>query len=138
MVARCTGLALLYILHTPRGEGEPGRYQSPEISEEALLAFLSRYSEFFSADSRHDLWIRSAATGCMVIWDRHNDIFLYGDMAKFEEQLITLGFKMGVVPQIGEHIHHYRAEFDGDAAAVLAALEWHWTPLRPEDQQFVP
>ncbi len=33
---------LLYVLHMPRGTGEPGRYQSPEIDAAALRAFLHR------------------------------------------------------------------------------------------------
>jgi hypothetical protein len=47
---------VLYILHTPRGEGEAGRYQSNERSLDELSGLLSKYSSFFSSDGRHDLW----------------------------------------------------------------------------------
>lgn len=32
---------LLYVLHTPRGEGEAGRYQSPELSLAQLRMFIA-------------------------------------------------------------------------------------------------
>eukprot|EP01036_Dinobryon_divergens_P045637 gene45637-60995_t len=41
---------LLYVLHTPRGEGEPGRYQSPAVSQEEFLGFVRRFSSYLSSD----------------------------------------------------------------------------------------
>jgi hypothetical protein len=41
--------SVLYILHKPRGEGEPGRYQSQEISGEQLDSFLRRFELFWQA-----------------------------------------------------------------------------------------
>ena len=34
---------LLYVLHTPRGEGEAGRYQSPALSRTQTQDFLRRF-----------------------------------------------------------------------------------------------
>lgn len=126
---------VLYILHTPRGEGEPGRYQSEEISSAQLVKFLERFEGFLSGDARHDVWVRSISNGDQIVWDRHNAIFAYGDPAKFIRRLGELGFTAQEPPVLGDHLHHYRQEFDAEAAAMLATINWHRTPLRPEDEQ---
>jgi hypothetical protein len=51
---------------------------------------------------------------------------------------MQLGFREGTPPFIGPHQHHYRREFDREAAELLNSLNWSWTPLRPADEQFVP
>ena len=65
---------LLYVLHTPRGEGEAGRYQSPPLSRTQTQDFLRRFETFFLADARYDLWVRSASSDDVIVWDRHNDL----------------------------------------------------------------
>src|SRR4051812_31931898 len=65
-------LFLLYILHTPRGENIPGRYQSPSLSNADMNSFLNRFSDFLASDSRFDLWAHSPAMRATVVWDRHN------------------------------------------------------------------
>jgi hypothetical protein len=126
---------VLYVLHTPRGEGEPGRYQSEEISHAQLDKFLERFEGFLSGDARHDVWVRSLADGDQIVWTRHNDIFAYGNLAKFIRRLGELGFTNQEPPVLGDHLHHYRPEFDAEAAGVLSAFDWYRTPLRPEDEQ---
>jgi hypothetical protein len=126
---------VLYILHTPRGEGEPGRYQSEEITSAQLSVFLDQYERFFACDARHDLWVKSLNSEDLVVWDRHNDIFAYGDIERFAQRLGKLGFVQETLPPLGDHQHHYRPEFDAEAAAVLNAFDWYRTPLRPEDEQ---
>lgn len=129
---------LFYVLHTPRGEGEAGRYQSPTLSRTQTQDFLRRFEAYFLADARYDLWVRSASSGDVIVWDRHNDLYVYGGLDDIAERLMQLGFQEGLPPSIGTHQHHYRGEFDREAAEVLNSFNWHRTPLRPEDQQFVP
>ncbi len=126
---------ILYVLHTPRGEGEPGRYQSEEVSSTQLEKFLERFEAFLSGDARHDVWVRSISNGDLVVLDRHNMIFAYGDLANFIRKLGELGFRNQAPAALGDHLHHYRQEFDAEAADLLSAFEWHRTPLRPEDEQ---
>lgn len=126
---------LLYLLHTPRGEASPGRYQSELIIEQQLGRFLLRFELFLARDARHDFWIKSASTTDLIIWTRHNEIYVYGETDKFTRKLIALGFSEQVVPKLGEHLHHYRQEFDQDAAAILCELNWTKSPLHPEDEQ---
>jgi hypothetical protein len=126
----------LYILHTPRGEGEPGRYQSTELSWSDLDNFLLRYADYFAGDARHDIWVYSPETKRTLIWTRHNQIFAEGQpLADIAAELVGLGFHEDKIDPIRDHIHHYRPEFDEDAAGVLDFFDWYRTPLRPEDEQ---
>jgi hypothetical protein len=126
---------LLYILHTSREEGQEGRYQSPALARSEVKQFLARFGPFFSADSRFDLWVHSPSDKATVVWDRHNQLFAYGPIEQFASALYSLGFSSGS-PQVPvPHEHHYRQEFDHLAKDLLVAIEWTFSPLRPEDEQ---
>ncbi|MBT0962110.1 hypothetical protein [Denitromonas iodatirespirans] len=126
---------VLYVLHTPRGEGDPGRYQSPELDLDALQSFVSRFASFFAGDARFDLWVHSPRAKGTIVWDRHNLIYGYGPVECFGRALDSLGFSEGrpIIPS--PHLHHYRKEFDEDAKTLLSAFSWQCSPLRPEDEQ---
>lgn len=127
---------VLYVLHTPRGEGEAARYQSPELSLNELNALLRKYASFISSDGRHDLWVYSPSSGRTLVWDRHNLLFAEGrPLDDVKDALVSVGFKEGLVKPLGGHFHHYRPEFDSDAASLLHELDWRRTPLCPEDEQ---
>lgn len=127
--------ALLYVLHTPRGEAPAGRYQSPSIDREQLSAFLDRFGAYLAADARFDLWLHSFEEQATVVWDRHDLLYAYGPINKLRDALEVLGFKPGQ-PQVGfAHQHHYRAEFDADARALLQHWDWTHTPLQKGDEQ---
>lgn len=126
---------LLYVLHTPRGEAEPGRYQSPDLSEDEFQDFMRRFGPYLGSDARFDIWSRSEADDATVVWDRHNFLFAYGPLAQFETGLKSLGFAKGEIPKLERHVHHYRSECDADATALLAAFDWYRTPLKTEDEQ---
>jgi hypothetical protein len=131
-------LFLLYILHTPRGEGVEGRYQSPPLDCHQLDDFLADFAPYLAGDARHDVWVHSASDGRTLIWDRHDLIYAEGDpLEDIVATLEGLAFTCGAVPRVGAgpHIHYYRPEFDADAAAVLARFDWTRTDLRPEDEQ---
>lgn len=126
---------LLYVLLVPRGEGEPGRYESPEISRAQLHGFLDRFANYLQNDGRFDLWVHSPDDRATVVWDQHNLIWAYGPTEQFVATLRTLGFQNGSPTIDFEHMHHYRTTFDGDAKAVLEAFDWHRTSLQPEDER---
>lgn len=128
-------LLVLYVLHTPRGEGEAGRYESEEIDHRALRAFLDRYTTYLASDGRFDLWVISPETGALLAWDRHNFLHAYGSIDEFAATLRGLGFQEGELPPLDGHMHYYRQEFDPDAGAILSAFDWYRKPLRPEDEQ---
>lgn len=126
---------LLYVLHTPRTEAEPGRYQSPELSFDELKAFLERFAPYLSGDGRFELWAYSPTDGGMVVWDRHNQLFGYGPVEAFAAALRALGFTSGQPEIPVPHTHYYRVELDDLAREVIAAFDWSVSPLRPEDEQ---
>lgn len=122
-------------VHTPRGEGKPGRYQSSPLAGEELKDFLDRFGSFFSSDSRFDLWIHSPTDQATLVWDRHNLIFTYGITAKFLECFKSLKFTEGIPEVPSPHEHYYRKEFDSDASELLDRWDWSYSELRPDDEQ---
>jgi hypothetical protein len=86
---------VLYVLHTPRGEGDPGRYQSPELELGAIQSFITRFASFFAGDARFDLWIHSPSAKGTIVFDRHNLLYGYGPIECFSRGLASLGFSEG-------------------------------------------
>jgi hypothetical protein len=126
---------VLYVLHTPRGEGNPGRYQSPSLDLGELRTFLSRFAHFFAGDARFDLWVHSPSVNGTIVWDRHNLIYGYGPLGCFYQALRSIGFSEGSPAIPGPHMHHYRQELDVEAAAILSVFSWLYSPLHSEDEQ---
>lgn len=126
---------LLYVLHTPRGEAAPGRYQSPELSEQRFQNFIAEFGTLLSGDSRFDIWAYSPSERATIVWDRHNQIFAYGPLSRFETELHALGYSQGSVTVPVPHEDCYHSELDEIAKEVLDAFEWSYSPLRPEDEQ---
>jgi len=128
-------LPLLYVLHTPRGEGKAGRYQSGDLDHAAIPRFLDSFDKLLRTDSRFDLWVHSPADRATIVWDRHDLLHIYGMMDSATETLRALGFESGNPAINFAHEHHYHPENDQLAAQLLSSLGWHWVPLRPEDEQ---
>ena len=85
-LARCLEepLLLLHILHTTRGEAEPARFQSPELSFQEIEAFISAFRPFLANDSRFDLWVHSPSQQATLAWDRHDMLYAYGPLDDYE------------------------------------------------------
>lgn len=126
---------LLYVLHSPRGEAPPGRYQSPALSAAELRGFLDRFGPFLRSDGRYDLWVHSPADNATLVWDRHDLLYGYGPVARYADGLRALGFAVGTPAIPSPHEHCCRSEFDTMAAELIAAFDWTATPLQPEDEQ---
>lgn len=128
-------LFVLYVLHTARGEGPTGRYQSVELDHDALRAFVEDHRAFLSGDGRFDLWVYSPSQRATLVWDRHDLLHGYGPVDGYVEALEARGFTPGAPGMTQPHVHHYRPGLDEQARAVLARFDWAWSPLRPEDEQ---
>lgn len=126
---------LLYVLHTPRGEGAPGRYQSPELSADEFKNFYAVFSEYLSSDARFDIWAHAPEEGSTVVWDRHNLVYAYGPIELFKAVLEDLRFQEGDPTVPSPHEHYYRPEFDAKAREILEWFKWAPSPLQPEDAQ---
>ena len=126
---------LLYVLHTPRGEGDEGRYESPKLSATQFRSFMEKYGAYLSSDARFDVWAFSVPERSTLVWDRHNLVYGYGPIDRFVSVLRSLGFVEGASDVPVPHSHHYRAEWDAHAAGVLSEFPWSHSALRPEDEQ---
>lgn len=125
----------LYVLVVPRTGAKEGRYETPErITRGEGEAFLRRFEQFFENDGRHNLWLRSAESSDLIVYDRHNVLYAYGNLSRFEE--IALGLNLKKVEEIrypDPHAHYYNGEFDQAQTDLLNYWEWRHTPLRPGD-----
>ncbi len=126
-------LILLWVLHTPRGGSQAGRYQSPPIAAEDVRRLLREYRELFEHDGRSDLWLHAPASGITIVIDRHDLIYAYGPEQAFIDALgSTYVNRRTSIP--APHAHHYKPEFDALERRFAAALEWRISALRPEDE----
>jgi hypothetical protein len=125
----------LWVLHTPRGGSKSGRYQSPLLTMREVNALLSQFGDFLEHDGRHDLWLHAPETGATLVWDRHEQLFLYGLVNRFESALKREGLTAGEVAPAVPHAHNYHAEFDEAERAMAGALDWRVGELREEDEQ---
>jgi hypothetical protein len=126
---------LLYVLHTPRGEGDPGRYQSPSMSLRELQSFIVQFSSLLTQDARFDLWVHSPSEKATIVWDRHSQIFTYGPLDRFEAELRQIGFAVGAPEVPTPHEHNYWTELDSEAREILSVVQWAFSPLKAEDIQ---
>lgn len=124
---------VLYVLHTPRGEGEAGRYQSPPLSQIQFQEFMLRFGDYLSSDGRFNIWAHSPAEQATVVWDQHNLMFAYGPIDRYCAQLNALGFTRGDARIPSPHQHHYQQGLDADAKEILNHFPWSYSPLQPGD-----
>jgi hypothetical protein len=128
---------LLYVLVVSRCDSELGRYQSPEPkTKEDAKAYLKDFQTFLEKDARHNLWIASASSSDMLIYDRHNVIYAYGSLKEWQHMLSEMGFSE--VPLIrfpSPHSHHYHQCMDDDERRMVGHWDWNRTPLMPSDEE---
>ncbi len=126
---------LLYVLVVYRGGGAMGRYQSGGLLHEELDALFARYSEFWDGDGRHSIWLRSERDDATLVYDRHNLIYAYGPLERFELVLESLGYSK--VPNVSlsfQHHHCYYAEFDALERELTTKFADKRTELWPGDE----
>lgn len=130
-------LAILYVLHTPRGEGEEGRYQSPKLDAAEVRRILAAYAPLIDSDARHDFWVHSLANNNTLVVDRHDVIYAYGDelSAAIGSRFDPPSAMTALGTHMDRHMHHYRAEFDALSVALLAEFDWWRTELQEDDLQ---
>lgn len=105
-------LLLLYVLVVPRGS-VPGRYQSDDLTRHQLDILFERFAHFWDHDGRHSIWLHSPTDSATLIYDRHNFIYAYGPLDRFESLLSILGYTSTPTLSVSFfHQHAYHAEFD--------------------------
>lgn len=124
---------LLYVLHMPRANNEPGRYQSKGMTYAEVAAIFKRYKDFLENDGRHDIWIHAPATNTTIVYDRHNCLYGY---ALTELQIQHIKKKLRLVERVSiplPHVHNYQAKYDNEENTLIRAFEWRRTSLEKED-----
>ena len=83
----------LYVLVVPRNENETGRYQCPyPMSYEEISEFVNKYKNLLETDGRHHFWVGSVSTKQLMVYDRHNIIYIYDEITKMAEYLKSRDF----------------------------------------------
>jgi hypothetical protein len=126
---------LLYILPIPRKAAAIGRYQSPDLSAASAQLILTEFGSYFSGDAWHDLWAYSPSRRATLVWDRHDIIYAYGPLERYETVLDFHGFASGKPSIPSPHAHQRRRQFDAIPELLLQRFEWTRSDLRPEDEQ---
>jgi len=127
---------ILYLLIVPRSEAKPGRYQAPEpMNADDVKAFLMRFRDTLEGDGRHNLWIASSVSADMLVYDRHNVIYAYGELEAFRFVLGSLHLcAVELIAFPVPHAHRYNERFDRDADQVLQYCQWVYSPLHEADE----
>ncbi|MDR3692253.1 MAG: hypothetical protein P4L46_22920 [Fimbriimonas sp.] len=122
--------AILYVLVVPR-RTQPGRYQLKEwMDRESLVAYLERYRAYLEGDGRHNLWVK-CGDDSLIVYDRHETLYLYGDLDGFIKVLEHVGYGPGEVRVDFPHEHHYNYEYDGDEQSIVNSGDYTRFDLVP-------
>jgi len=125
---------LLYVLVVPRGQSEPGRYQSGQLSRAELDALFERFGQFWDSDGRHNVWVRSSNDG-MLVYDRHNLIYAYGPLDRFESVLRARGYTITTPLSLDfPHQHSYHQELDHLERELTTQFADNRSELREGDE----
>jgi hypothetical protein len=125
---------LLYVLVVPRGRSAPGRYQSGELSRAQLDALFQQFGHFWDSDGRHNVWIRSSDDG-MLVYDRHNLVYAYGPLPRFESALRDLDYTIAASLTLDfAHQHSYHEEFDALERELTTQFADNHSELREGDE----
>lgn len=122
-----------FVLYVLLDRGEPGRYQTTPKSKEEILAFLDKFGEAFVSGCYHNLWF-FWPDYLQLIYDQHDQIYLYGHIETLRSRLTEFGLEEGTVEPIpSPHMHRYWPEFEAAYEDILAHWEWQRTDLHPSD-----
>ena len=70
----------------------------------------------------------------MLVYEKHNRIYAYGNLPEFEALLLKRGLTKA--PQVtlpDPHVHKYNESFDTEQQNILNYWEWEYSPLRESD-----
>jgi hypothetical protein len=75
------------------------------------------------------------STSDLLVYDRHNVIYAYGQLAAYEKILVQRGLKRAdVVAFPVPHVHNYNAVYDSEQNAILRYWQWNESPLQEQDE----
>ena len=124
---------LLYVLIDKWDNHEAGRYQSPPLDNPELKALFSEFSEFFSRDGRHQIWIGSPQGEGLLVFDHHDLIYAYGEIERYEAVLEQRQFVKDAVEVPYPHSHRFHPEWNDRLDRLMKRYEWRRSELQPGD-----
>jgi hypothetical protein len=131
-LADCLGgpYFVLYVLLIARDGEYPGRYQSPPLAtQEELANFLREFRLVLESDGRHHIWIGTADSKGLIIYDQHNVIYAYGPLECYQTVVKERSFIEQAFDFPSPHGHSYNAENDAGIRSLLAYWDWQHFPL---------
>ncbi len=131
MASQLSGEA--FVLYVLLDRGEPGRYQSSPKPQADILQFLDRFGEALVGGCYHNLWLYWP-NYLQLIYDQHDNIYLYGHIETLRAELTEFGLDEGSVEPIPfPHIHRYWPEYESVFEDILAHWDWQRTDLHDSD-----
>jgi hypothetical protein len=98
----------LYVLLVGRSTSAEGRYQSPLLQDrKELVNFLLDHKELFESDGRHHIWLSAPEEGATLVYDKHNIIYAYGPLPRYESILQQAGYRRENFALPFPHGHYY-------------------------------
>jgi hypothetical protein len=94
------------------------------------------FQEFLEKDGRHNLWIASASSSGMLIYDRHNVIYAYGPLSEWRSILSEARFtEVPLIRFPSPHSHHYHQSLDDEERRIVGYWDWRRTSLMLSDKE---
>lgn len=122
---------LLYVLIVSRVGSSEGRYElKNELDGTNIDDWLNKLRDGLDNDGRHSIWIKCGEDG-LVIYDRHDLLFVYGDLDEVMFALLRQGYEAGEVLTNFRHQHNYWPEYDALEGQIVASNEFRFLPLEP-------
>ena len=109
----------------------PRRYQLDGwLDYEALTEYFENYRRYFEGDGRHHIWVRCGDES-LIVYDKHEILYLYGAVDLFRETLESLGYTEGEVRIDFAHSHYYNREYHADEVSIVESGEYMRFDLVP-------
>ncbi len=120
---------ILYVLMVGRIGSPEGRYELlGELDEATLDVWLDWFKEALDHDGRHTLWVKCVGDG-LIVYDRHELLFIYGDVTAVRSELADLGYTEGEVRTDFEHQHSYWPDYDALERYIASSVDFRYYPL---------
>jgi hypothetical protein len=110
--------------------GSPeGRYELlGELDDDSLDVWLDWFKKALDNDGRHTLWVKCAGDG-LIVYDRHEVLFVYCDLAELRSELDVIGYTEGQVRTDFEHQHSYWPVYDDLERYIATSEDFRHYPL---------
>jgi hypothetical protein len=125
----------LYVLIVSRTDQKCGRYQCPyPMVYNEIYNFGMKYKDYFETDGRHHIWMGSAKSKQLLVYDHHNVIYVYEDILNSSKYLREKSFIEETVKFPVPHMHNYNKSNDDKEISILKHYKWKRFPLKEQDE----